>query len=506
MTGMPLTPVRRLTLVTLMAIGLLSAAAEARIPADPPQGRFHDVWMAMMMGAQQMGYLNVQYIREGDDIRIVSRTAMKMARDSAVIEISVAETTVESITGQPKSFVSETQMAATPTRLRGTIDGNKVKVVSEMFGQELEQEFDFPVGATMGWGTFLKHREHTPAPGVELKVDVYAPSQALNVGMPTTIKVEAKEDVELDGTTYPAYRAVTTTMLNGMEIVATGWVDDDWEPIKQSLDIMGIKFDMVRCDKKTALRKMAPVEMFTTSLLPIGRRIDRARTRAITFKFARPDDGKMFEVPVTGMQEVKQEPDGLIVRVTRPTRDTLASAGGGTLTDAKEYLEPSVFINSTDPDVVKMAARAAGDETDPLRVAERLRETVSREVKYVDLGTGFASAAEVCRSKVGDCTENGVLLAALGRARGIPSRVVTGLIYVPLIAGEKDVMGFHMWTQFWINGRWVDMDAAWDQSICDPTHIALGTHSTRTGSLASLVSGAMLRLDNLRIEVVKVDE
>lgn len=461
----------------------------------------------MMMGAQQMGYLNVQYIREGDDIRIVSRTTMKLARDGVEIEVAVAETTVESVTGQPKSFVSETKMAAMPTKIRGRIVDGKVKVVSEMFGQELAQEHDFPAGASMGWGTFLKHRAHTLEPGAELNVNIYAPSQALNVALPTRIVVEEREDVEIQGTVYPAYRAVTTTTLNGMDIVATGWVDDDWEPIKQSLDIMGVQFDVVRCNKETALKKMAPVEMFTTSLLPIGRPIDRQSAKAITFKFLRGADQPTLDIPTTSMQEiVGRDATTVTIRVVRPERKMLATPTGQPLVDGAEYLEPSMFINSNDPDIIRMAARAAGSETDVLRVAERLRETVSREVKYVDLGTGFASASEVCRRKVGDCTENGVLLAALGRARGIPARVVTGLIYVSRIAGEKDVMGFHMWTQFWINGRWVDMDAAWDQSVCDATHIALGTHSTRTGSLASLVSGAMLQLDDLRIELVRIEE
>ena len=128
---------------------------------------------------------------------------------------------------------------------------------------------------------------------------------------------------------------------------------------------------------------------------------------------------------------------------------------------------------------------------------------VAREIEYKGLGIAFATAAEVCRKKSGDCTEHGVLLAALGRALGIPSRVVTGLIYVSEMGGRKNVLGFHMWTQFWIADQWVDLDAAWDQVDVDPTHITLGTHSLNHDSMASLVSGVMLKMGRLRVSIAE---
>ena len=38
-----------------------------------------------------------------------------------------------------------------------------------------------------------------------------------------------------------------------------------------------------------------------------------------------------------------------------------------------------------------------------------------------------------------------VLLAALARARGIPSRAAVGLVYVGALKG----FGYHMWTEVW---------------------------------------------------------
>ena len=69
-----------------------------------------------------------------------------------------------------------------------------------------------------------------------------------------------------------------------------------------------------------------------------------------------------------------------------------------------------------------------------------------------------------------------MLLAALLRADGIPSRLVAGLVYVEEFAGERAVFGYHMWTQALIDGRWIDLDATFTDAF-DATHIALTTAS-----------------------------
>jgi len=101
---------------------------------------------------------------------------------------------------------------------------------------------------------------------------------------------------------------------------------------------------------------------------------------------------------------------------------------------------------------------------------------------------GFASATEVARSREGDCTEHGVFLASLLRARGIPARVVSGLIYADSFAGSQNIFGYHMWTQALLDidgaKRWVDLDATLPASHpADATHIAVVTSELADGEL-----------------------
>ena len=91
--------------------------------------------------------------------------------------------------------------------------------------------------------------------------------------------------------------------------------------------------------------------------------------------------------------------------------------------------------------------------------AKTFRSAVADHIANQNLGSAFASASETAQTKSGDCTEYAVLLAALLRADGIPSRVAAGLVWAEYFAGEKNVFAWHLWTQALIGGRWVDLDA-----------------------------------------------
>ncbi len=108
-------------------------------------------------------------------------------------------------------------------------------------------------------------------------------------------------------------------------------------------------------------------------------------------------------------------------------------------------------------------------------MAYQLRDLVHNHIQDKHLSTAYASASETARTGSGDCTEHAVLLAALLKARGIPSRVCHGLVYVEqggsAINGQAEYdadgnlverggattsgqFGWHMWSQAMINGHW----------------------------------------------------
>jgi transglutaminase-like putative cysteine protease len=184
--------------------------------------------------------------------------------------------------------------------------------------------------------------------------------------------------------------------------------------------------------------------------------------------------------------------------------------------DAKDqrFTAASTMIDSDDPMVKQLAMDVLGRiKGDARQRAEALREAVSGHIRSANLGVGLATASEVVRTRTGDCTEYAVLLAAVLRAAGIPSRVVSGVVFVDELAGAQRVFGYHMWAQAVVPGAggepvWIDLDSAIatpELGGIDATHIALAVTSLSEddamGSMAAMVGV----LGRLAIEAERVE-
>ncbi len=134
------------------------------------------------------------------------------------------------------------------------------------------------------------------------------------------------------------------------------------------------------------------------------------------------------------------------------------------------YLAPNAWVQSTHPDIVSFARRAARGGTVELRMSSLTKAVRARMTGPPDF-LGYASALEALRNRSGDCTEFAVLLAAAARAQKIPTRIVIGLVYADRFSGKKDVFSPHAWVQAWDGERWKSYDAALDGF--DSTHIGI---------------------------------
>ena len=133
-------------------------------------------------------------------------------------------------------------------------------------------------------------------------------------------------------------------------------------------------------------------------------------------------------------------------------------------------------------------------------IAKELTKFVFRYISGKNFEVGFATASEVAKNKKGDCTEHAVLLAALGRVLGIPSRVVTGLVYADEFEDKKDVLVYHMWTQFYIDHEWVNLDAALGLVKCPADRIAFSVDSMEEDLMASVMP-VMELINNLKVTI-----
>jgi transglutaminase-like putative cysteine protease len=191
-------------------------------------------------------------------------------------------------------------------------------------------------------------------------------------------------------------------------------------------------------------------------------------------------------------------------------------------------LESSSMIDHQSAAVRELLDRALPDsdvEMTDVQQATHLRAFVYDYIDEKDLSVGLASAGEVAQTAQGDCTEHAVLLAALLRAQGIPSRTVSGLLYVDQFLGQPGVFGYHMWTQAWLTegaggetgeksgrgrktgggGRWVDLDAVLDGVDFDASHILLSVSSMRDGQMVNDMIEMLPMFGRLEVKVIEVE-
>jgi transglutaminase-like putative cysteine protease len=128
-------------------------------------------------------------------------------------------------------------------------------------------------------------------------------------------------------------------------------------------------------------------------------------------------------------------------------------------------LRPSLLVQSDSPILREQVAAIVGEESDALRAAALISSWVYENLdKRPTLS--IPNALDVYKMRAGDCNEHSVLFAALARAAGIPTRIVSGLLYT------EGRFYYHAWDEIYV-GDWVAVDSLLNQIPADPTHIRL---------------------------------
>ncbi len=202
----------------------------------------------------------------------------------------------------------------------------------------------------------------------------------------------------------------------------------------------------------------------------------------IRYRFAFKD-GLAFDLPNTGDQTAVRDADGA-------TLDICTDCGPGLPTDKvflRDALRSTEWMQSDDPRLQSLVRPVLGAQVSQTRRMEMLMDIARPYLGRVDFN-GHFSALETLSRRAGDCTEAATLLAALGRAAGIPTKVADGLVYSrERYHGVANAFLPHSWTLAYVDGHWRSFDLALD--TFDSTHVALVVGD---GDARSLVAAGQL--------------
>jgi transglutaminase-like putative cysteine protease len=261
------------------------------------------------------------------------------------------------------------------------------------------------------------------------------------------VQVLGREKLELDGRKYDAVKY--TTKLS--KITMTTWVDADGLVLREESPP---KMRSERAEMKDVLANEtgdSQVDVLRIFSVPVDTVIQEPElVRRAKVQLSGIEAGE-YEFASDNQKVVTEKP--LVLEITSPeppsTPVPLPVKGG------EEFLKPTVSIQCDDAGIKRQAAAEVGKLTDAV---EATRKLVSWVFTAMDkqATASFPTAVDVLAGMKGDCNEHSVLLAALCRASGIPTKVVVGLVYL------NGAFYYHAWNEVLLD-RWVPVDATFGE-------------------------------------------
>lgn len=517
-------------IVGLMSLCAVLFVSQARA-ADEPSTTF-DRWYILEMSGERAGYVHATERRKDGKIITQTDTRISIKRGHQAVTMRFDMWFVETEDGKPVEAASTLVPGAgmVVTRLVFNEDG-----VTQTTGQgdaahattlpPIDPEYLPPAAAQRLIEEQIEQGEK------QITAKMIDASMGVNL-LDTTMTYGGEENIEVLGKVVPAV-IWDTTVSNMPGIKVRGYTDAEGRALKTTVQLMpGMDMVMIEADEQLAKAEVDPPEMMAGTLIRPDKPIENPRElrRAIYRVTLDKRGGTAIHLPRTGYQRVvydNKTTAAVVLDLDSPVNviDDLPD---------ESHTQRSNMIDHDHAKVRELLAEALPEDPSDLSApdkASRLRAYVFDYIDEKDLSVGLASAGEVAQTAQGDCTEHAVLLAALLRAEGIPSRTVSGLIYIDEFLGKEGVFGYHMWTQAWLpgdpapgsgfrvntdgqdsgdksgggGGRWVDLDAVLHGTDFDAAHILLNVSAMQDGQMVNDMIDMLPLFGGLKIEVIEAE-
>jgi hypothetical protein len=444
-------------------------------------------YLAILLEGKKIGHAVHTRVIDGAKVNTKEYLTMTLGRGGQAVKIESTETHFETLDGKPLGFEMSLNMSGIEQKRTGVISDGKVIVVIEAMGDREEKTVDWPKGALLNQGMRLLQEQRGLKEGDTYEADIFRPDML--TAIKTQVAVGKKTTVDLFGRVVDLTEVRVAMQVPGQPITVTSYLDTKMNALKTLVPMMGMTMEMIECDKTFALREDDVVDFLDRlSIKSPSELTDIAGKASIQYELTPTCEGGLI-LPTTSNQTVKKENNRIVVTVqpyAPKAEATLPYAGENA--EALAALKPSDYLQSEDEKIKELVALAVGTTTDALKAARQIESFVNGYIKTKDLSVGYAAAAEVARSRQGDCSEHAVLTAAMCRAAGIPARVVCGIVYVDSFIGQKSVFGGHMWTEVFIEDGWVGLDATRAPNGFGPGHISLAVGDGNPSDFFSLVN------------------
>ncbi len=439
-------------------------------------------WMGIFIKGQRVGYSFTKIARFDYGLEVENKTRMQIFMMNAVTELNTHFYAHTDTSYALNDFSMEIITAGHPIKLEGRVKGNELTLTIHSQGttqtqkKTLKEKPFFPDALEQ----VIKNKNLKP--GDEITIPYFDPTTQSSA--PARIKVFPPEKIVV----LNKETVGTKVVVNFLNMVSYLWLDNEYRVLKEATP--NLEMEMIPLTKEEALVEIKPSEAFDLlsffsiklkNPLPINQEISYIKLEL------KDIDIEGLDLEDDYQKLVSKEP--IIIESSLPVIEEIPRIKIP-VEGQREFLQPSIYIQSDHPDIIAEAKKIVGNEKDAFKAAERLVNGVYKMIKK-NPTPSLPSALDVLKSKEGDCNEHSVLFTALARAIGIPAKIYVGLVNL-----NGDAYFYHAWCAIWL-GKWIPVDPTFNQFPADLYHLKL-----KEGEISDWAQ-VMKVVGRLKIEVLE---
>lgn len=454
-------------------------------------GQIHaaERWWEVRIADQPSGYLHTfsDNLTDGA-ISTTDEQVVVINRMGSKVEIKAKVTSVEDATGELISVREETSSSQQAVVIEAVREGSNMILQSTTGGATYNRSIPID-GQTCGPQAIIRlSGEKLKNAGDTFSCQSFQPSLGF---FKLTRTVLGK--VSVDGQSLLKVKSELENTPNTVEEL----LDADGISIRSEREMPFGRMVIRITDRDTALQASLggelPEESYNRTLARSNIRFADARSVdyiRLKITHRKPEIG-WPKLEGSNQKIIEKTPSTVILEVERPQPKAVEEK-----VDGETFLVPNQYLQSDDPEIIQLARKITGSEQDKLKAARLLQDWVAANLKF-DVGVAVAPASEVVRNRRGTCFAYSVLLASLGRAVGIPSRMAMGYVYA------QGIWGGHAWVEFLIDGQWLPLDAAaYRPGLADAARFQFDTYTFEDNGATFNLAGLQL-YGNINVEVLE---
>lgn len=430
---------------------------------------FKEAWYGMYFQEDKVGYSHFKIQPDGKNFSIQSDSLMRLTALKKTNEIAMKERVQVKPDLTLISFKSRVRMNNKDLLMDGKLDGARFLLTVSVEGEKMTREY--PVRGDL---------YHTSAVSLMPAIRGLKDGEKYSFGVFNPEKQGVEQiDQELrkvQGRPGPNGEAWKVRNNYGRSTVYSWLNRKGLAVLERALE--GSLITMLE-DEATAmsfLKKGKPTKdlVLDFSLIKIEKPIPnptslkylKVEMQGVDDSLIPNDHRQRLTLDTKDKKETSSGPFDVEVRVEKPGAKNKTSRGEKPQLDPG-FLESTPTIQSNHEEIVNQAKKIVNDDDSAKDKITKLVHWTADNIKN-QMQDSF-TALSVLRAKEGECQSHAKLYTALARAQGVPTRVVTGLVYT-----EDVGFLYHAWAESYADG-WISVDPTLDQVPSDATHIKIST-------------------------------